>query len=95
MSAVPIKVADALERAFREHEAESFSKDAALVAFVLTKHHGDDAVRVAELAATMLRTAGAEFAPQPAPPADTADDWDRSREEYEAERAERAESGAV
>lgn len=55
MSALPPKIEDALERAFRKHEAESFATDAALVAAVLIKQHGDDAARVLQLALKIAR----------------------------------------
>jgi alpha/beta superfamily hydrolase len=61
------KIEEALERAFKNHAAESFASDAALVAAVVVKHHGDDAARVLELAAQITRETKAAFEPVPNP----------------------------
>jgi hypothetical protein len=61
------KIEEALERAFRKHEAESFATDAALVAAVVVKHHGDDAGRVLELATQIARETKASFEPRSTP----------------------------
>jgi hypothetical protein len=61
------RIEEALERAFRKHTAESFATDAALVAAVVVKHHGDDAARVLELAAQIARETKAAFEPVPNP----------------------------
>jgi hypothetical protein len=62
------KIEEALERAFRTHTAESFATDAALVAAVVVKHHGDDAGRVLELATQIAKETRAAFEPVPVVP---------------------------
>lgn len=48
------KIESALERAFRDHVADSFAVDAAVISRVLIKQYGDDARRVCELVVSLL-----------------------------------------
>lgn len=61
------KLEDALVRAFRTHEADSYATDAALVAAVLINQHGDAAGHVLELAAKMANETKGSFEPVPNP----------------------------
>lgn len=56
MSLAP-KIEAALERAFREREAESYATDAAIVAHVLLRYHGDQASHVLKLASEFAKAA--------------------------------------